>query len=100
MVLASHAAQVVALSGNNSAEPRGTVTTLSTYMKNDLPGRYLRVVPGFMLKVPGRYPLKALPVALANPPMPIGLMTLKDRMLTPLSHLFIENIRAIAKRMS
>jgi len=31
--------------------------------------------------------------------MPIGIMTLKNRMLTPLAQLFIENIRAVAKPM-
>jgi hypothetical protein len=44
-------------------------------------------------------PLKALPVALPNTRMPIGIMTLKNRMLTPLAQLFIENIRAVAKPM-
>jgi hypothetical protein len=42
-----------------------------------------------MLKVPRRYPpLKALPVPFPNAPMPIGLITLKDRMLTPLGAAF------------
>jgi DNA-binding transcriptional LysR family regulator len=83
--------------------PRATVTTLSEYMKNDLlaTGRFLTVLPSFMLKVPGRYPpLKALPVTLPNTRMPIGIVTLKNRMLTPLAQLFIENIRAIAKPMA
>jgi DNA-binding transcriptional LysR family regulator len=82
--------------------PRPTVTTLSEYMKNDLlaTGRFLTVLPSFMLRVPGRYPpLKALPVTLPNARMPIGIVTLKNRMLTPLAQLFIENIRAIAKPM-
>jgi DNA-binding transcriptional LysR family regulator len=69
-------------------------------MKNDLlaTGRFLTVLPSFMLKVPGRYPpLKALPVALPNVQMPIWIITLKNRVLTPLAQLFIENIRAAAK---
>jgi DNA-binding transcriptional LysR family regulator len=83
--------------------PRGTVVTMSEYMKNDLlaTGRFLTVLPSFMLKIPGRHPpLRALPVALPNPRTPIGIVTLKDRMLTPLAQLFIENIRAIAKPMA
>jgi len=83
--------------------PRATVATLSNYLQDDLlaTGRFLTVLPSFMLKVPGRYPsLKALPVALLNAPMPIGIITLKNRMLTPLAQLFIENIRAIAKPMA
>ena len=77
--------------------------TLSEYMKNDLlaTGRFLTVLPSFMLKVPGRHPpLKALPVAFPNPRMPIGIMTLKGRMLTPLAQHFIETIRAVAKPMT
>ncbi len=83
--------------------PRHTVTTLSEYMKNNLlaTGRFLTVLPSFMLKVPGRYPpLKALPVALPNTRMPVGIITLKNRMLTPLAQLFIENVRAVAKPMA
>ena len=80
--------------------PRPTVVTLSEYMKNDLlaTGRFLTVLPGFMLKVTGQHPpLKALPVALPNAPMPVGIVTLKNRTLTPLAQLFIESIRAGAK---
>jgi DNA-binding transcriptional LysR family regulator len=83
--------------------PRGTLVTMSEYMKNDLlaTGRFLTVLPSFMLKIPGRYPpLRALPVALPNPRMPIGIVTVKDRTLTPLAQLFIEHIRAIAKPMA
>jgi DNA-binding transcriptional LysR family regulator len=83
--------------------PRPTVATLSEYMKNDLlaTGRFLTVLPSFMLKVPGRYPpLKALPVSLPNTRMPIGLITLKNRTLTPLAQLFIDSVRAIAKPLA
>src|SRR5260370_189176 len=83
--------------------PPAPLATLSEYMKDDLlaTGRFLTVLPSFMLKIPGRYPpLRALPVALPNPRMPIGIVTLKDRMLSPLAQLFIDNIRAIAKPMA
>jgi hypothetical protein len=39
-------------------------------------------------------------VALPNSPMPIGLITLKNRTLTPLAQLFIENVRALAKPLA
>jgi DNA-binding transcriptional LysR family regulator len=83
--------------------PRPTVVTLSEYMKNDLlaTGRFLTVLPGFMLKVTGQHPpLKALPVALPNAPAPVGIVTLKNRTLTPLAQLFIECIRGAAKSMA
>lgn len=88
---------------NGCEPPRPTVVTLSEYLKNDFlaKGRFLTLLPGFMLKVPGWHPrLKALPVALSNTRAPIGLITLKGRTLTPLAQLFMENIRAIAKPLA
>jgi DNA-binding transcriptional LysR family regulator len=88
---------------NGHQPPRSTVATLSEYMKNDLlaTGRFLTVLPGFMLKMRGRHSgLKALPVALPNARMPIGIITLKNRTLTPLAQVFIEAIRATAKSMA
>ena len=82
--------------------PRPTVVTHSEYLKNDLlaKGRFLTVLPSFMLKVPGWHPrLKALPIALPNTRAPIGLITLKGRTLTPLAQLFIDNIRHTSKPM-
>jgi DNA-binding transcriptional LysR family regulator len=86
-----------AFRASGNALPRRTVVTLSHCVQDDLlaTGRFLTVRPSFMLKAAGRYPpLKALPVALPNTPMPIGITTLKNRTLTPLAQLFIENIRA------
>jgi DNA-binding transcriptional LysR family regulator len=83
--------------------PRLTVSTLSTNVQNELlaTGRFLTVLPGFMLRVPGRNPpLKALPVALPNAPMPIGIITLKNRTLTPPAQLYVDNVRAIAKPLA
>jgi len=80
----------------------GRTIPFSEYLKNDFlaKGRFLTVLPRFMLKVPGWHPqLKALPIALPNTRAPIGLITLKGRMLTPLAQLFIETVRAIAKPM-
>jgi DNA-binding transcriptional LysR family regulator len=79
------------------------VVTHSEYLKNDFlaKGRFLTVLPSFMLKVPGWHPqLRALPIPLPNTRAPIGLITLNGRMLTPLAQLFIETIRAIAKPMA
>jgi DNA-binding transcriptional LysR family regulator len=88
---------------NGHQPPRSTVATLSEYMRNDLlaTGRFLTVLPGFMLKMRGRHSqLKALPVALPNARMPIGIITLKNRTLTPLAQVFIEAIRVTAKSMA
>jgi DNA-binding transcriptional LysR family regulator len=88
---------------NGYEPPRPTVVTHSEYLKNDFlaKGRFLTVLPAFMLKVPGWHPRpKALPIALPNTRAPIGLITLKGRTRTPLAQLFIENVRMAAKGMA
>jgi DNA-binding transcriptional LysR family regulator len=82
--------------------PRPTLSTLSNYMMEDLlaTGRFLTVLPSFMVKAPRRsLALKAL-WEFPNTRRPIGIITLKNRMLTPLAQRFIEAIRASAKPMS
>ena len=88
---------------NGYEPPRPTVVTHSEYLKNDFlaKGRFLTVLPSFMLNVPGWHPrLKALPVALPNTRQPIGLITLKNRILTPLAQLFIATVRPLAKAVA
>jgi len=83
--------------------PRVTVSSLSNSVQDELlaTGRFLTVLPGFMLRVAGRNPpLKALPVRLPNAPMPIGIITLKNRTLTPLAQLFMDNVRVRAKPLA
>ena len=92
-----------AFRANGLEPPRPTVASLSINIQNELlaTGRFLTVLPGFMLKVRRRnLALNALPVALPNAPMPIGLVTLKNRTLTPLAQLFIENVRDLTKPMA
>jgi len=87
---------------NGLEPPRLTVSTESIYAQNELlaTGRFLTVLPSFMLRIRDRsLPLKALPVALPNPLIPIGLVTLKGRTLTPIAQMFIENARVIAKSL-
>jgi DNA-binding transcriptional LysR family regulator len=83
--------------------PRLTVSTLSVHAQNELlaTGRFLTVLPSFVLRLPGgSVPLKALPVALPNAPMPIGLITVKNRTLTPVAQLFIDRVRARVKSLA
>jgi DNA-binding transcriptional LysR family regulator len=88
---------------NGHEPPRLTVSTESIYAQNELlaTGRFLTVLPSFMLRIPDRsLPLKALPVALPNPLMPIGLVTLKGRTLTPMAQMFIESARTMTKSLA
>jgi DNA-binding transcriptional LysR family regulator len=92
-----------AFRANGHEPPRITVASLSLYVQNALLAthRFLTVQPSFVLRDPSRNPpLKALPVALPNKPMPIGLITVKNRTLTPLAQLFIDNMRDFAKPLA
>jgi DNA-binding transcriptional LysR family regulator len=83
--------------------PHVTVSSQSFSVQNELlaTGRFLTVLPGFMLRVSDRRPpLKALRVKLPNTPRPIAIITLKNRTLTPLAQLFIANVRALAKSLA
>jgi DNA-binding transcriptional LysR family regulator len=87
---------------NGYEPPRLTLSSLSVNAQNELlaTGRFLTVLPSFVLRMPGRLPLKALPVALPNPKMPVELITLKNRTLTPLTQQFIDNVRTLARTLA
>jgi DNA-binding transcriptional LysR family regulator len=83
--------------------PRLTVATSSQSLRNHLlaTGRFLTVVPTFLLKLPRRHPsLKALPVELPNMRHPIAIITLKNRSLSPLALLFIERVRVLTRAIA
>jgi DNA-binding transcriptional LysR family regulator len=64
-------------------------------------GRFLAILPGSYLKFNGkRFGLKALPVKLPIPPRRIGVVTLKNRTLSPLAQLFIKCTRDVAKPLA
>jgi len=88
---------------NGHEPPHLTMTSLSFNMQMELiaTGRFLTVLPGFLLQLPGRSPrLKALPVPFRNTGMPVGIITLKNRTLTPLAQLFIDNVKSLAKALA
>jgi hypothetical protein len=56
------------------------------------------MLPGSYLKFNGkRFGLKTLPVKLPIPAQPAGVVTLKNRTLSPLAQLFINCARDVAK---
>jgi DNA-binding transcriptional LysR family regulator len=88
---------------NGLEMPRLTVAseTFSAQQAMLATGRFLTVQPGFMVKLPQRgLRLKALPVSLTNSRMPIGLITLKDRSLTPPVQLFIDRLREFVRPLA
>jgi hypothetical protein len=60
--------------------------------------RFLSVLPGLFLKFNGkRLGLKVLPINLPVAPRPIGIVTLKNRTLSPLALLFSDYARKLSK---
>jgi DNA-binding transcriptional LysR family regulator len=64
-------------------------------------GRFLGILPAVMLHFSAkRLGLKILPVDLPFKPWPIGIVTLKNRTLSPAAQLFIEYARKVAKPLA
>ena len=62
---------------------------------------YLAIFPASMLRFGANLPpLKVLPVALPIPPWPVGIMTLKNRTLPPLTRLFIDSAREVVRPLT
>ncbi len=83
--------------------PQATVMALSLPLRNGLlaTGRFLTVVPGSVLRFGAeRTLLKALPVELPDWTLPVAIITLKNRTLSPVAQLFIETARAVAKPLA
>jgi len=82
--------------------PRGAVTgsihLLSALIAN---GPFLGTFPGSVLRF-GRHlpPLKVLPITLPSPPWPVGVMTLKNRTLSPVTKLFVDCAREVIKPLA
>jgi DNA-binding transcriptional LysR family regulator len=80
--------------------PRHTVTSTSIQLLTALlaTGRFLAVLSGSALRLSGkRLGLKALPVDLPLRSGPVGIVTLKNRTLSPVAKLFIECAREVAR---
>jgi DNA-binding transcriptional LysR family regulator len=82
--------------------PKGVVWGAATFMGALIHrGPYLSVFPASLLRFDATLPkLKVLPVDLPVPPWAIGVMTLKNRTLTPAVKLFIEYARAVTRPLA
>lgn len=81
--------------------PQATVFTFSNSLRNNLAaaGRFLTVLPNYLMKSSARHPsLRALPVELGPTRRQVGIVTLKNRTLSPVVELFIACGREIAER--
>ncbi len=62
-------------------------------------GRFLTIFyPSVLRFSTGRSKFKVLPVELPSAPVSVGIVTLKNRTLSPVARLFIEHAREVAKR--
>jgi DNA-binding transcriptional LysR family regulator len=83
--------------------PRVTVVTDSPHMRVSLlaTGRFITVFPASALRFLARgSALKVLPVDLPMARRPNGIVTLKDRALSPVAQLMIDSARELAKPMA
>jgi DNA-binding transcriptional LysR family regulator len=80
--------------------PRAAVIAYGVEMTVNLlrTGRYLAIHPQSVLTFPSRHPfVRKVPVDLPIVSGPIGILTLKNRVLNPAARLFIECAREVAK---
>src|SRR5262245_19349365 len=83
--------------------PRAAVVALTLEMRANLlkTGRYLSIFPEFWLQLPDPHPfIRKLPIELPIASGPIGIVTLKNRALSPVAQLFIEAAREVAKPLA
>jgi DNA-binding transcriptional LysR family regulator len=80
--------------------PRATVFAglVESRMNLIASGRFLTIFPPSVLRwSTGRRKFKVLPVELPSAPVSVGIVTLKNRTLSPAARLFIEHAREVAK---
>jgi DNA-binding transcriptional LysR family regulator len=82
--------------------PRARVFSFSIPIHQSLlaTGRFLTVLPTSMFHHVEHLQLKRLPIKFPAPPRPMGIMTLKNRTLSPLARLFIDCAREVAKPLA
>jgi DNA-binding transcriptional LysR family regulator len=82
--------------------PNANIITLSIQLYTIMleTGRWLGLVPGSVVRVGPRRPsLKILPVKVLAPPHPVGIITVKNRTLSPLAERFIDQLRASSQKL-
>jgi DNA-binding transcriptional LysR family regulator len=85
--------------GSECPRPSVPTASISVIVQLLAAGRFLSVLPGSMVRFGSKnLPLKTLPVELAVPQMPIVIVTLKNRTLSPLAKLFIDTAQRMLCR--
>jgi DNA-binding transcriptional LysR family regulator len=92
-----------AFHGSGLSPPRISVVSFSIQMHNALlaTGRFLSMLSGSMLRLSGRrLSIKALPIDLPIKSRPVGIITLKNRTISPVAKLFIDCAREFARPLA
>ena len=100
-LIASHFSN--ALRARGMEPPRASSTTFSMHVRMQLlaTGKFLTIMHGSTLRYYAKpWSLKPLQVDLAIPPVPIALLTLRNRTLSPVVRLFVEHARAVSKTLT
>lgn len=88
---------------NGLPPPRVSVVNFSTPLQIGLlsSGRFLSVLPGSLLRYCAKQmSLRILPINVPIRPAPIGIITLKNRTLSPIARVFIEQARIVTKPLA
>jgi DNA-binding transcriptional LysR family regulator len=83
--------------------PKRTVLASSIQLYNGLlaTGRFLAILPDSLLKFSAkRFRLKGLPIELPVPPRSIGIVTVKNRTISPAARVFIDMTREVTKPLA
>ena len=82
---------------NEAPNAKALTVSLHLYLRLMETGDWLGLIPASTMRFGGKYRrVKALPIDTLCPPSPVGIVTIKDRTLTPLAQRFIEYTRKIA----
>jgi DNA-binding transcriptional LysR family regulator len=79
------------------------VTARSLQLQNTLlqTGRFLTILPATMLHFSATRPKpRILPVKLSVQPWPVGIVTLKNRTLSPVAQVFVNCAREVVKPLA
>lgn len=80
--------------------PKRCITTYSAHIRNNLiaTGRFVGTMPESAFDLAAnRFGLRVLPLELATPRWPIAVVTLRNRILSPVVNLFLECAQTVAK---
>jgi DNA-binding transcriptional LysR family regulator len=85
---------------NGMEFPRKTVTAISVHLQLGLLAseRFFTMFPGSLMRFgANRLSIKALPIELKARPLPVGIITLKGRTISPAARIFIDSAKLVAK---